>query len=53
MTSAGKHIGAIIIYTLGARYIIAANKKNPALWNDNDQAQFVLFYFIFINDKWQ
>ena len=31
--------------TLGARYIVAANKKNPAIWNDNDQA--------LINDEWQ
>ena len=29
--------------TLGARYIVAANKKNPSLWNDNDQAQFFFF----------
>ena len=40
-------------HTLGAHYIVAANKKNPALWNNNDQAQFVFFYFLLINDKWQ
>ena len=34
--------------TLGARYIVATNKKNPALWNDNDRAQFFFFFFLLI-----
>ena len=34
--------------TLDARYIVAANKKIPAIWNDNGKSRISFFYFLLI-----
>ena len=38
----------LVANTLGARFIVAASKKNPALSKDNGKSRIFFFYFLCI-----